>query len=41
MLNTTLAEFDDYHSQKKEDFERITKEHLDNEILFYEKVSNR
>ena len=38
VLNTTLAEFEQYHTQKREAFETITKTHLDSEIAFYEKV---
>ena len=41
VLNTTLAEFEHYHSQKRETFESITKAHLDSEIAFYEKVGKR
>lgn len=39
VLNTTMAEFDTYHTQKKEDFERLMKDHLDGEIELYQKVS--
>ena len=38
VLNTTMAEFDTYHQQKQEDFQRIATTHLDNEIEFYEQV---
>jgi len=41
VINATMAEFDVYHDQKREDFERITKEHLDDEIAFYEKILTR
>lgn len=33
-----MAEFDVLHTQKKEDFELITTDYLDNEIAFYERV---
>lgn len=38
VLNTTMAEMETYHSQKLEDFETLTKEHLDGEIQLYEQV---
>ena len=38
VLNTTMAEMETYHSQKIEDFETLTKEHLDGEIQLYEQV---
>ncbi|GJJ14963.1 hypothetical protein Clacol_009233 [Clathrus columnatus] len=38
VLNTTMAEFETYHRQKTEDFQRFTVEHLDSEIDFYEQV---
>ena len=38
VLNTTMAEMETYHSQKVEDFETLTKEHLDGEIQLYEQV---
>ncbi|KAL5480860.1 hypothetical protein ACEPAI_9800 [Sanghuangporus weigelae] len=41
VLNTTLAEFDAYHTAKRNDFERIVTSHLDGEIAFYEKVLTR
>ncbi|KAL5522561.1 hypothetical protein ACEPAG_8578 [Sanghuangporus baumii] len=41
VLNTTLAEFDAYHSAKRDDFERIVTSHLDGEIAFYEKILTR
>lgn len=33
-----MAEFETYHRQKVEDFERFATEHLDGEIEFYEQV---
>ena len=33
-----MAEFETYHRQKVEDFERFAVEHLDGEIEFYEQV---
>jgi len=33
-----MAEMETYHSQKIEDFETLTKEHLDGEIKLYEQV---
>jgi sorting nexin-9/18/33 len=33
-----MAELETYHIQKIEDFQNITKEHLDGEIQFYEQV---
>ncbi|KDQ07407.1 hypothetical protein BOTBODRAFT_180691 [Botryobasidium botryosum FD-172 SS1] len=41
VLNTTMAEFETYHVQKGEDFERIAVEHLDGEIEFHEQVLAR
>ncbi|EJC97781.1 uncharacterized protein FOMMEDRAFT_149578 [Fomitiporia mediterranea MF3/22] len=41
VLNTTLAEMDEYHSTKRDTFEQITKMHLDNEIAFYEQLLTR
>lgn len=41
VLNTTMAEMETYHTQKKEDFTTIAKDHLDGEILFYEQVRTR
>jgi sorting nexin-9/18/33 len=41
VLNTTMAEFETYHAQKLEDFERLTVDHLDGEIEFYEQVLSR
>ena len=38
VLNTTMAEMEIYHTQKKEDFTTIAKDHLDGEILLYEQV---
>ncbi|KAH9956493.1 hypothetical protein BC827DRAFT_1230696 [Russula dissimulans] len=38
VLNTTMAEMDNYHAQKVEDFSTLAKEHLDGEIEFYEQV---
>jgi len=38
VLNTTMAEMDNYHAQKVEDFATLAKEHLDGEIEFYEQV---
>lgn len=38
VLNTTMAEMETYHVQKIEDFETLTKEHLDGEIQLYEQV---
>ena len=38
VLNTTMAEIETYHFQKIEDFETLTKEHLDGEIQLYEQV---
>ena len=38
VLNTTMAEMDTYHTQKLEDFQHLTKEHLDGEIALYEQV---
>lgn len=34
-----MAEMDEYHTQKVEDFERMAKEHLDGEIRLYEQVN--
>lgn len=33
-----MAEFDEYHDQKVEDFEELTKDFLDGEIQLYEQV---
>ncbi|KAF9467849.1 hypothetical protein BDZ94DRAFT_1155100 [Collybia nuda] len=41
VLNTTMAEMETYHIQKVEDFNTLTKEHLDGEIAFYEQVLSR
>ncbi|EKM76773.1 hypothetical protein AGABI1DRAFT_78208 [Agaricus bisporus var. burnettii JB137-S8] len=41
VLNTTMAEIDEYHTQKVEDFERMAKEHLDGEIRLYEQILAR
>ncbi|EGO03823.1 hypothetical protein SERLA73DRAFT_102119 [Serpula lacrymans var. lacrymans S7.3] len=38
VLNTTMAEMETYHAQKLEDFNTVTREHLDGEIAFYEQV---
>lgn len=38
VLNTTMAEMETYHTQKREDFATIAKDHLDGELLFYEQV---
>jgi len=38
VLNTTMAEMETYHFQKIEDFETLTKEHLDGEIQLYQQV---
>jgi sorting nexin-9/18/33 len=35
VLNTTMAEMETYHTQKREDFRTFTMEHLDGEIAFY------
>src|SRR6267154_6907067 len=40
VLNTTMAEIETYHTQKVEDFSSLAKEHLDDEIEFYEQVSD-
>ncbi len=37
VMSTTMAEFDLYHDQKREDFEKVTKDYLNGEIQFYEK----
>lgn len=39
VLNTTMAEIETYHSQKIEDFQTLTKDHLDSEIEFHEQVN--
>ena len=39
VLNTTMAEMDIYHAQKREDFQTLMKEHLDGEIALYEQVT--
>jgi sorting nexin-9/18/33 len=36
-----MAEMDNYHAQKVEDFSTLAKEHLDGEIEFYEQVSKK
>lgn len=36
-----MAEFDLFHEKKREDFEHLTKDYLDGEIQFYEKVLAR
>ncbi|KAG6854104.1 hypothetical protein C0991_010518 [Blastosporella zonata] len=41
VLNTTMAEMETYHTQKLEDFNTLTKDHLDGEIQFYEQILNR
>ncbi|KAJ3790418.1 hypothetical protein GGU10DRAFT_170906 [Lentinula aff. detonsa] len=41
VLNTTMAEMETYHSQKVEDFEMLTKDHLDGEISLYEQILTR
>lgn len=41
VLNTTMAEMDTYHTQKVEDFQALTKDHLDGEIALYEQVGHR
>jgi sorting nexin-9/18/33 len=41
VLNTTMSEFSTYHSQKQEDFERITLEHLNGEIELYSSILER
>ena len=41
VLNTTMAEFDTYHAQKGEDFDRLAKEHLDGEIAFHQQVKSK
>ncbi|KAH9916993.1 uncharacterized protein BXZ73DRAFT_92431 [Epithele typhae] len=41
VLNTTMAEMDTYHTQKLEDFQELTKEHLDGEIALYEQILAR
>lgn len=38
VLNTTMAEVETYHTQKLEDFQTLTKDHLDGEIALYEQV---
>ena len=38
VLNTTMAEIETYHAQKLEDFQALTKDHLDGEIALYEQV---
>ena len=35
VLNTTMSEFSTYHSQKQEDFERLTLDHINGEIELY------
>ncbi|KIM27719.1 hypothetical protein M408DRAFT_163569, partial [Serendipita vermifera MAFF 305830] len=41
VLNTTMSEFSTYHTQKQEDFERITLEHLNGEIALYSSILER
>ncbi|CCA73185.1 related to Sorting nexin 9 [Serendipita indica DSM 11827] len=41
VLNTTMSEFSTYHSQKQEDFERLTLEHLNGEIELYTNILER
>ena len=41
VLNTTMSEFSTYHSQKQEDFERITLDHLNGEIELYSSILER
>ncbi|KAJ3479079.1 hypothetical protein NLI96_g9314 [Meripilus lineatus] len=41
VLNTTMAEIETYHSQKIEDFQTLTKDHLDSEIEFHEQILGR
>ncbi|KZV93023.1 hypothetical protein EXIGLDRAFT_717673 [Exidia glandulosa HHB12029] len=41
VLNTTMAEFETYHAQKVEDFERLATQHLDAEIALYEGAAAR
>ena len=36
-----MAEMNNYHTQKVEDFASLAKEHLDGEIEFYEQVSEK
>ena len=36
-----MAEFDTYHAQKGEDFDRLAKEHLDGEIAFHQQVKSK
>ncbi|KAF7795635.1 hypothetical protein EIP86_006800 [Pleurotus ostreatoroseus] len=38
VLNTTMAEFETYHTQKAEDFHGLTTEILDGEIELYEQI---
>ncbi len=38
VLNTTMAEIETYHTQKQEDFQALTKDHLDGEIALHEQV---
>jgi sorting nexin-9/18/33 len=38
VLNTTMAEFDTYHTQRGEDFTQMAVEYLDSEIELYEQV---
>lgn len=37
-MNTTMAEFETYHTQKVDDFRTLAKEHLDGEIALHEQV---
>lgn len=41
VLNTTMSEFSTYHSQKQEDFERLTLELLNGEIELYTGILER
>lgn len=38
VLNTTMAEIETYHTQKQEDFQTLTKDHLDGEIALHEQA---
>ncbi|PVG01410.1 PX-domain-containing protein [Serendipita vermifera] len=41
VLNTTMSEFSTYHTQKQEDFEKITLDHLNSEIELYTDILER
>ncbi|TEB35082.1 hypothetical protein FA13DRAFT_1753432 [Coprinellus micaceus] len=41
VLNITMAEMDTYHTQKQEDFRKLTTEHIDGEIQAYEQILTR